>query len=278
MRSNSSPPTLSPTGPGSTYQRILTLHARSERDKCQLFLAEGFRSFQKAKASPYAIEQIVVCRALLPPSGLREVLAFARSNGNHPIDLKVDDFNRISLAAEPSGVLIVLRQRLSNLPKTVHRKDLWLGIEQIRTPGNLGTLLRSAAAFGARGLMLFGPPRDRSDPFDPLCVRASMGAIFDLEIIATNHREFRRWPRRFEVRSIGADPNAPTPVHRIDLRKPTLLMLGNERSGLSEGQLASCDLRARIPIASHTDSLNVAMAGTAMLYETARQRLIGRNR
>jgi len=99
-----------------------------------------------------------------------------------------------------------------------------------------------------------------------------MGSIFALEIISTSHREFRQWDHRFEVRAIGADGAAVADYRKIDYRKPTILMLGEERRGLSEAQRATCDAFARIPMAKGIDSLNLAMAGTLLLYEAIRRR------
>lgn len=120
--------------------------------------------------------------------------------------------------------------------------------------------------------MVIGPPRDRADPYDPMVVRASMGSLMAMNIIATNHQVIRRWPCRYETRIIGADGGAATDYRRLDYRKPTILMLGEERSGLSNAQRTTCDGFARIPMAKGVDSLNVAMAGTLLLYEAVRER------
>jgi TrmH family RNA methyltransferase len=120
--------------------------------------------------------------------------------------------------------------------------------------------------------MVFGPVRERADPFDPGCIRASMGASFRLKIVETSHREFRSWRHRYELRVLGADGGAPSDHRTVKMNRPLLIMLGSERDGLSEAQRITCDGFVRIPMSAGVDSLNVAMAGTVLLYEAWGQR------
>jgi len=181
------------------------------------------------------------------------------------------EYLELTAAEEPSGILLVASQAWAPLPKRVSRHDLWLAIDHLRTPGNIGTLMRSAAATGATGIMVFGG-RDRTDLYDPTSVRASMGAIFALQHVQTTHEQFRIWRCRPEVRVFGATGEAAQDYRRMRYRSPTVLMLGKERYGLSEAQRASCDAFIKIPMCPGIDSLNVAMAGTVLLYEVFNQR------
>jgi len=137
----------------------------------------------------------------------------------------------------------------------------------------VGTILRTGDAVGASGLIVFDRSAEGSangvDPFDPGTVRATMGSIFRHRFVRTTHREFRRWGR---LTAIGASPTATSDYRTIDYRRPVLMMLGDERAGLSEGQKRTCNTLARIPMTGHPDSLNIAMAGAVMLYEIHNQR------
>jgi TrmH family RNA methyltransferase len=99
-----------------------------------------------------------------------------------------------------------------------------------------------------------------------------MGALFDQAVVFTSHREFRRWTGRDALIAIGADAGQGVDYRRVSYRRPSLFMLGDERSGLSPGQRASCDAFVRIPMAREMDSINVAMAGTILMYEARNQR------
>jgi len=99
-----------------------------------------------------------------------------------------------------------------------------------------------------------------------------MGAIFAMRHVATSHGSFRDWRCRAQVQVLGATGEAAEDYRLKSYRAPTVLLLGNERSGLSEAQRATCDAFIKIPMAAGIDSLNVAMAGTVLLYEAFNQR------
>jgi TrmH family RNA methyltransferase len=145
------------------------------------------------------------------------------------------------------------------------------------SPGNLGTLIRSADAFGADGLVVTG---HAADPYDPKAVRASTGSLFALPVVrAGSHRDvldrvavIRRGGVAVWV--VGTDEHGAVELADHDLTGPTLLVIGNETAGLSAGWRASCDRIVRIPITGAASSLNAAEAGAIALYEAARQRRV----
>lgn len=139
-------------------------------------------------------------------------------------------------------------------------------------PGNIGTLVRSADAFGAAGLIVTG---HAADPYDPRAVRASTGSLFALPVVrAPSHAEVLAWVGRLDqrVQLVGTDEAGDRDLAEVDLTRPTLLLVGNETSGLSAAWRSACDVLARIPIGGAASSLNAATAGGIALYEAARQR------
>jgi RNA methyltransferase, TrmH family len=248
---------------GLTSSLIASLRDPYVRYRNGLFVSDGLRFLLRALEAGDPIAGVALGPGKPVPG---DVLARLRSVGCPILHLDRDEFSHLSIG-DDHCVITVHHQTWSRLPDKVNRKDLWIGVETVKNPGNLGTLLRSAAAVGANGLMVFGPPRDRADPFDPVCVRAAMGAHFGLRVVGTNHAEFRRWACRYEMTVVAATGSATLDYRRISYRRPVLLMLGHERSGLSEAQRASSDVEVRIPMAPSVDSLNIAMAGTVLLYE-----------
>ncbi|MEQ4300160.1 RNA methyltransferase [Plantactinospora sp. B6F1] len=142
-------------------------------------------------------------------------------------------------------------------------------------PGNIGTLVRSADAFGAAGLVVVG---HAADPYDPRAVRASTGSLFAIPVVRTgSHHDVLDWVaalrgRGLPVQIVGTDETGEGEIAEHDLTGPTVLLVGNETSGLSAAWRQSCDRMLRIPIAGAASSLNAATAGTVALYEAARQR------
>jgi RNA methyltransferase, TrmH family len=138
--------------------------------------------------------------------------------------------------------------------------DVALELHGVRDPGNIGTLLRSLAAFGP-GTVVLG--EECADPTGPKAVRASMGAIFSVPVV-------RQPPAGLRV---GLTTERGVPLAQVDLRGPVTFLVGAERTGIPDG--VAYDVAARIPQTSGVDSLNAAMAGTVALYEARRQRSAG---
>ena len=148
----------------------------------------------------------------------------------------------------------------------------WIALETIRSPGNLGTILRTCEAVGAAGLILLRPRGAVIDPHDPDVVRASLGAVLSRRLVRATPSELRGWARRSDCVVVGATPKGSHDYRAVSYRRPVVLMLGDERKGLSPRQQALCDVTVRIPMAGRGDSLNVAVAAGVLLYEVQNQR------
>jgi TrmH family RNA methyltransferase len=152
---------------------------------------------------------------------------------------------------------------------------LALAFDRPSSPGNIGTLIRSADAFGAAGVVITG---HAADPYDPKSVRASTGSLFGVPTVRDPSSQLVPvWILALrvtfaELAIVGTDENGTVDIDDCDLTQPTLLVIGNEATGLSASWRESCDVIARIPITGSASSLNAANAGTIALYETARQR------
>lgn len=148
------------------------------------------------------------------------------------------------------------------------------------SPGNLGTLIRAADAFGASGVIVSG---HAADPYDPRSVRASTGSLFSVPAVRVpSHRPVLDWVAAIRdggtgVRIVGTDEQGKLDVTDVDFTRPTLLLVGNEQAGLSAAWHGECDQLARIPMLGAASSLNAAMAASVALYESARQRIAARS-
>ena len=159
--------------------------------------------------------------------------------------------------------------------------DDFLGVvlDRPASPGNVGSIIRSADALGARGVIVTG---HAADVYDPRCVRASTGSLFALPVVrAPGPREVAGWVAAQRARGCpvvlaAADERGDKDVFDFDFTRPTLLLAGSEGAGLSAAWRELSDVVVRIPMAGAASSLNVASATTAVLYEAARQRLMAR--
>jgi TrmH family RNA methyltransferase len=142
------------------------------------------------------------------------------------------------------------------------------------SPGNIGTVVRSADAFGASGVIVTG---HAADIYDPKAIRASTGSFFALPVVrAPSHREVLAWARAGEAVVVGLDERGEGDIAACDLTRPTVLVVGNETAGLSAAWREACDRLARIPMGGSASSLNAATSAAIALYEAARQRGMSR--
>lgn len=186
----------------------------------------------------------------------------AAAAGIEPVELLVAGENvapallaEVSSLAHPPRAIGVYRR--GDLPRGA--RPVTLALWRVADPGNLGTLLRSAEAFGAGVALSPGC----ADPTSPKALRASMGALFRVPLADFDEAPGRR---------VALVPRGGTPLPELALEGEVVLVLGAEREGLPEDLVAACDERATIPLPGSAESLNVAMAGTIALYELARRR------
>jgi RNA methyltransferase, TrmH family len=208
---------------------VRKLRDRRWRDKLGLFVVEGEDLVAAAAAEPV---DLLVAGETVEAALLAE----------------------ISELAHPPRVIAVYRRQ--DLPRGV--REVTLALWRVSDPGNVGTLLRAADAFGAGVALSEGC----ADPTGPKALRASMGSIFRVPVTGWDQAS----GRRIALVSHGGEP-----LEEVDLSGEVVLVLGAERDGLPDEVRASCDAAATIPLAGGAESLNVAMAGTVALYERARR-------
>jgi TrmH family RNA methyltransferase len=175
--------------------------------------------------------------------------------------------------AELVAVVAQPADRLDRLP--VREDFLGVVFDRPTSPGNVGTVIRSADAFGAAGVIVAG---HAADPYDPRAVRASTGSLFALPVVRVPAPStVLDWladvrATGVPVRVVGTDETGEYDVADHDLTGPTLLVVGNETTGMSAAWREACDVVVRIPIGGGASSLNAASAASVVLYEAARQR------
>ncbi|MCG8510647.1 MAG: RNA methyltransferase, partial [Rhodospirillales bacterium] len=178
-------------------------------------------------------------------------------------------FRSISTTDRASGVAAVVRQDVATLDCVDPIGTMfWIVLESVRSSGNLGTLLRTSAAVGGSGFIMLSK---QIDPYNPAVVRSSMGALFRQRYVRTDLRQLWHWVRDHHLQLIGVSPGGDTCFTKPMYHRPTLIALGNERTGLSESVADRCHATVRIPMLPETDSLNLGAAGALMMYEVARK-------
>ena len=139
----------------------------------------------------------------------------------------------------------------------------WVALEQVRDPGNLGAIIRTADAAGCGGVILIG---DCVDPYSVEAVRATMGSVFAVSITKTTAEAFVAWRRSWPGSVVGTRLDATVCHRSAVMQKPVLVLMGNEQAGLTDQLAAACDVNVKIPMRGRADSLNLAIATGVMVY------------
>jgi 23S rRNA (uridine2479-2'-O)-methyltransferase len=242
------------------------IHNRTKRHRQGEFLVQGVRPIT------LAIEHGWTVRALIG-DGRPRMSGWAtgiwESTDAERVVMSPDLVAELGEKDEPSELLAVVEMPPDDLSR-LRPGGLTVVFDRPTQPGNLGTLARSADAFGASALVVTG---HAADPYDPRAVRSSTGSLFALTIVrAPSHREVLEWARPHGVRVVGTDETGAVDVRDSDLTGPLIVVVGNETNGMTAAWREACDTMVAIPMAGSASSLNAATAGSIVLEEAFRQR------
>lgn len=258
------PQSLVPSKDG-VLRRLQSLQTPLGRSRTGLYLIEGIRHVARAVEDGAPVQSLFVCPpALNSPSG-QKLARRVRQSGIVCETLSPDSYRALTLAHEPQGIGAVVKQRWTPL-HAIHPEagSLWLAVESIDSPGNLGTMIRTAEAAGASGVFVLD---GAAEPYDPAAVRATMGSLFTLQLVRCSTGEFIQWAKRAGVAIAGASPAGLLEYRGFPFRLPATLVIGSEKHGLSGRLAEACDFMVRIPMMGRCDSINAAVAAGVLLYE-----------
>lgn len=251
-------------------KRALALFDRKERNETGLFLIEGYRELSRASCGKVQVQTLFICPALFLGSNEGSLIDELKSKGAQVVPCSEGLFRKFSYRDRPDGLLAVAVQMRLTLSSLVLRNAPFLVVaESIEKPGNLGTILRSADAAGADGVIVC----DRcTDIYNPNVVRASVGTLFTIPVIEAGGEETLQWLKQNRIQIVATTPSATQEFTDAPLAGGVAIAVGTEQLGLSPLWMESADVRVRIPMCGVADSLNVATATTLVLYEVLRQR------
>ncbi|WP_246191137.1 TrmH family RNA methyltransferase [Aureimonas leprariae] len=251
---------------------IRALSQKKHRDETGLFLAEGLKLVLDALDAGWTLRTLAVAKAEIHGELLQKTAARARAVGADVVEGSAKVMEAISRRDNPQSAIGVFRQKTVPLDKLGFGADgVVVALDRVRDPGNLGTILRTADAAGAKGLVLVG---ECVDPFSLEAVRATMGSIFAVPLARVSESAFLEWRKGFKGLVAGTHMRGTLDYREPDYSgRPVVLLMGNEQAGLSEPLAGACDKLLRIPQAGRADSLNLAVATGVMLFEARRKAL-----
>src|SRR3990167_4736321 len=248
-----------------TVKYLRSLRDKKHRRRERAFLGEGLRLLTDARETGHVPQMLVMAAGRDPHPLIDALESDVIAAGGEVIETTPDILAKITGKSNPQAVAGVFEEFDTSL-SAIDRASapLWLAAQDLRDPGNLGTMLRTGDAVGAGGLILID---DCADPFSVEAVRASMGAIFTQRIARARWEEFLPWLRSGTGQLVAASLREAVPYRGATYAAPCFILVGNETQGLPEEYEAACDLRVTMPMRGRADSLNAALAGAVLAYE-----------
>jgi len=261
------PPITSLTNP--RVKAAVRLRDRAERDVTGLTIVDGAREILRALDAGVHVELAFVAPDLLrSPDGL--AAADRLRHRGMALEVSPAVLGRIAFGQRSDGVVAIVAAPTGTLDELVVPPDpLIVVAEAIEKPGNLGAIVRTADGAGASAVIAADP---RTDLFNPNAIRASLGTIFALPVVAATTAATLDWLSARGIRPIAARVDASRSYTDVDLRGPIAIVLGSEAGGLGEGWSDPRVEPVAIPMRGMADSLNVSIAAAVLLFEAVRQR------
>lgn len=250
-------------------RQLRALRRREERERTGTYYIEGNRIVAQAVRAGVPIERGVIAPELLVDDYAVEVVAALRNRGVPIVEVSRAAFGSIAFKENLQGIGAVVHSHVEGIEAIqITEGRNWVALDAVGNPGNLGAILRTCDAVGCAGAVLLG---NTTDPFHPAAVRASMGALFRQRLVRASFDEFTCWKHAHPFPVVGTSSTATCEVREVIFPQPSVLLMGSERLGLSSAHQAICDLLVRIPMVGTSDSLNLAVATSVVLYEIFHQ-------
>ncbi len=244
-------------------------HPRNRRRQ-GVFLVEGFREISRALDQGIALQTLYFSSENFKTGEARSIIETVSSKGIEVCQLSPAAFAKCSHRDNPDGLLAVVPQWENSLEDIkIATTALLLVVERVEKPGNLGSMIRTAEAAGADALIVTDPV---ADIFNPNVIRNSQGALFGFPVVVCDNESAFAWLKEKGIQILATSPAAIEEYWRADLKAAVAIVAGSEKDGLSDFWLNKATHRLKIPMAGHSDSLNVNVAAAVTLFEAVRQR------
>lgn len=247
-------------------KQTIALKEKKERDKTGLFVLEGERLVSEIPED-LKVEYYILSETCYNKGSYINLL-----KRNHDVLILNDNlFKKVSDTVSPQGILAVCRQYCYDFDFVFDKKSSFiLMLENISDPGNMGTIIRTADAFGADMVLL---NKGCVDLYNNKVIRATMGSIFHIPVIRNaDFDEIFYKLKDKGISTIAAHLEAKKEPFNIDLKKNCAILIGNEANGLSVNTSKRADILVKIPMKGQAESINASIAGSILMYEVLRQR------
>ena len=248
------------------------LRESNARRSTGLALVEGLREVSGAKQSGVLFKKLFVCPDILKRDKQERIVEEFESEKIPVVEIPKEIFAKISFGDRMEGILGICRPRVLRLEDLFSGKNsLWVAVEDVEKPGNLGAILRTCDGAGIDGILVCDAA---TDLYNPNAIRASIGTIFSVPAAQTTNEAAHKFFKDRKIKVCVTTPRAEQFYSQADFNIPIAIILGSEEKGVSDFWLNNADVKIKIPMRGTADSLNVSVAAGIVVYEAIRQRNI----
>ncbi len=246
------------------------------RKELGMFVVEGRRELERCLRAGYREDSVFICPEIVSPSAHLSTEAIAADLKLSPdtklFEITPDIYSKLAYRDGTEGIVAEIKTRSYGLQDiTLKENPLIVVLESVEKPGNLGAVLRSADAAAVDAVLVCNP---LTDLFNPNLIRASLGAVFSVPMVACNSQEAIAWLKSKGIKILTAQLQDSSLYYDCDMKCGTAIVMGTESTGLTDSWRDAADAHIRIPMLGMMDSLNVSVSAAILLFEAVRQRLV----
>ena len=249
-----------------------SLKLKKYRDELGLFIVEGVRLVEEAAHSNWLIETCIYTSEALQQERVQGILTGLQAKNCRMIQVPAIIYDKITDTKAPQGIMAIVQKYAYQISDVLAsgKQPFLVVLDELQDPGNVGTIIRTAAAAGSTGVIL---TKGCTDVFASKAVRASMGSIFHIPIFeGLTNREIVSYMAQHEIDILATSLESSNVYFKVNLNKSIAVVFGNEGNGVSHELLEQAQDRLYIPLLGQVESLNVAASAAIILYEVVRQR------
>ncbi len=236
------------------FRSVMDLKVKKKRDESGLFLVEGKKQIAEISEN-WNIKQFFISNS------------YKDTIPEHPKVFRLKDnlFNKLSSTKTPQGIIAIAEMKSYSIEKLIENTGLFVILENIQDPGNLGTIIRSADAFGVKAVFV---SKESADIYSDKTIRSTMGSLFHIPVInEIDIPDLLSLMRKNSFKIYAASLNAKKSIDKYEFYSKSAILIGNEANGLLEETEKNSDFLFKIPMPGNAESLNAAVAASIIMYE-----------
>jgi len=248
-------------------KHLISLQKSRIRYLERLFVIEGIKEIEKALLSGYRFKEVYFCPQIIPfDSVLKQ---FGRLPECPVYELSRDVYQKIAYRENTEGIVVLAEMPENSHTLAPNNNPLYLVIEGVEKPGNLGAIYRTADAAGIDAVIICDP---KADLYNPNAIRASLGCVFTVPTLITTNAKAIAMLKARDIQVVSTYLKAAIPYHHADFNRPTAIVMGTEATGITQEWVEASDYHIIIPMQGMADSMNVSVSTAVVVFEARRQR------